>query len=446
MTYMPQSEKGQEYVQRFGETLSPLTAPAEYMGQQAMDITGSPLYATGVEMIGDPLNLLGLKGLGAMVPLAAKAGRKAPSTADVAEKPTSLMSGDEVFEETGIVETASPVDFNLTSDKGIQAQEKVMRAREAIQRGEATAGTTASTKLMEEMVEIPEGTIVDVRKNLNSNFNDPELENFKAQTIHSVPTLKTGKVSQSESSTGTGTAITYDAAATVKSNGVPVELRVNQTAREAIASKQKPKFPMAAVRGKYTDIEIVDPDLTLGFNPMRQNVFVDNQGYGVKGVKNGKATIVNNDVLIKLDNPENFRMVTAPDGTKIKLYDDIEYYTTETLPETKIDSDVKVVPSGLTGIAETAKDPKSIITTPKELYNGMGSERPGNGRGRYSSGGLAPLEGAPVISGATGPDPSLVSVAEKYAEAAGIPLSRQPEYYKVNRERSERIAQAYEDI
>ena len=446
MTYMPQSEKGQEYVQRFGETLSPLTAPAEYMGQQAMDVTGSPLYATGVEMIGDPLNLLGLKGLGAMVPLAAKAGRKAPSTADVAEKPTSLMSGDEVFEETGIVETASPVDFNLTSDKGIQAQEKVMRAREAIQRGEATAGTTASTKLMEEMVEIPEGTIVDVRKNLNSNFNDPELENFKAQTIHSVPTLKTGKVSQSESSTGTGTAITYDAAATVKSNGVPVELRVNQTAREAIASKQKPKFPMAAVRGKYTDIEIVDPDLTLGFNPMRQNVFVDNQGYGVKGVKNGKATIVNNDVLIKLDNPENFRMVTAPDGTEIKLYDDIEYYTTETLPETKIDSDVKVVPSGLTGIAETAKDPKSIITTPKELYNGLGSQRPGNGRGRYSSGGLAPLKGAPAIAGATGPDPRLVSVAEKYAESAGIPFSRQPEYYEVNRERSERIAQAYEDM
>ena len=126
MTYMPTSEKGQEYVQRFGETLSPLTAPAEYMGQKAMDITGSPLYATGVEMIGDPLNLLGLKGLGAMAPLIGKAGRKGTATADVAEKPTSLMSGDEVFEETGIVETAQPVNFEMPSTPGVQVQQEAM--------------------------------------------------------------------------------------------------------------------------------------------------------------------------------------------------------------------------------------------------------------------------------------------------------------------------------
>jgi hypothetical protein len=100
------------------------------------------------------------------------------------------------------------------------------------------------------------------------------------------------------------------------------------------------------------------------------------------------------------------------------------------------------------GIAETAKDPKSIITTPKELNNGNGLGRrgAGDGGGRYSSGGLAPLKGAPAIAGATGPDPRLVSVAEKYAESAEIPLSRQPEYYKVSRERSKRIAQAYEDM
>ena len=124
MTYMTPDPKGQEYVQRFGEALAPISEPAQYLGQQAMDITGSPLYATGVEMIGDPLNLLGLKGLGAMVPLAARAGRKVARTGDVPSDRTPVMSGDEVFEETGIAETASSVDFNLTSDKGIQAQEK----------------------------------------------------------------------------------------------------------------------------------------------------------------------------------------------------------------------------------------------------------------------------------------------------------------------------------
>jgi hypothetical protein len=57
---------------------------------------------------------------------------------------------------------------------------------------------------------------------------------------------------------------------------------------------------------------------------------------------------------------------------------------------------------------------------------------------------LAPLAGAPSIAGATGPDPRLVEVAERYAASRGIQLRRQAEYVKVDPERAKRIAEAYD--
>jgi len=59
---------------------------------------------------------------------------------------------------------------------------------------------------------------------------------------------------------------------------------------------------------------------------------------------------------------------------------------------------------------------------------------------------LAPLEGAPLVQGATGPDPRIVNIAKQYAEANGIPYERQQSYAKVDEERAQRIAQAYENM
>jgi hypothetical protein len=59
---------------------------------------------------------------------------------------------------------------------------------------------------------------------------------------------------------------------------------------------------------------------------------------------------------------------------------------------------------------------------------------------------LAPLEGAPLVQGATGPDPRIVNVAKQYAEANGIPYERQQSYVGVDEDRSNRIAQAYENM
>ncbi len=72
-----------------------------------------------------------------------------------------------------------------------------------------------------------------------------------------------------------------------------------------------------------------------------------------------------------------------------------------------------------------------------------------NGRNRdgsYSSGDLAPLDGAPQGAGQLGPDPRLVAVAEKYAAQSGIDLKRQGEYVQVNEVLARRIADAYDKM
>lgn len=253
----------------------------------------------------------------------------------------------------------------MGSKSGIAAL-KVQKAQELINQGKATAGTATATKKMVQPTKVPEGKIIDVRKNLNSSFDDPELSTFKAQTIHDVKKLKSGKISESESNIGTGSALSYDPAVTVKSNGTPIQLKVNQKARDSIASKTKPKFPMAAVRGIYDDVDIFDPDITLGFNPMQQNVFIDSQGYGVKAIKNGKATVVDNDVLVKLDNPENFKIVEDATGNQVKLFDDIEYYNVGNLPKTNNPSDVKVVKKNFEGIGALSKS-KALTDEPKDM-------------------------------------------------------------------------------
>lgn len=77
-----------------------------------------------------------------------------------------------------------------------------------------------------------------------------------------------------------------------------------------------------------------------------------------------------------------------------------------------------------------------------------GTEPGGRGDrgGRPEGRGLAPLEGAPRIQGASGPDLNLVRVAEDYARSIGIDLKRQSEFVQVDEDRARRIAQAYDEM
>jgi hypothetical protein len=64
----------------------------------------------------------------------------------------------------------------------------------------------------------------------------------------------------------------------------------------------------------------------------------------------------------------------------------------------------------------------------RESIAEIGTRGTGNGVGKYSSGGLTPLEGGPVRGEDTSPDIKLVRVAEQYAADNGIDLKRQSEY------------------
>jgi ribosomal protein S18 acetylase RimI-like enzyme len=66
--------------------------------------------------------------------------------------------------------------------------------------------------------------------------------------------------------------------------------------------------------------------------------------------------------------------------------------------------------------------------------------------GRRAGGTIAPLEGAPVVQGATGPDPGIVAVAEKYAQENGIDLRRQAVYVEVDPDFAKRLAAAFENM
>lgn len=90
---------------------------------------------------------------------------------------------------------------------------------------------------------------------------------------------------------------------------------------------------------------------------------------------------------------------------------------------------------------------------PKEGPGARGNERErfsagraGERRGRLPGGSLAPLEGAPNIEGATGPDPRLVEVAKQYAKKAGIPFRPQAHYAYVYPEKAKLIAKAYDEM
>lgn len=96
------------------------------------------------------------------------------------------------------------------------------------------------------------------------------------------------------------------------------------------------------------------------------------------------------------------------------------------------------------------EEPREPIVRPSTRGEERATEPPAGGRverGRgEEGGGIAPLEGAPNVQGATGPDPRLVAVAKAYAKKAGIPYRRQSKYVEVTEDRAKRIAQAYEEM
>lgn len=104
--------------------------------------------------------------------------------------------------------------------------------------------------------------------------------------------------------------------------------------------------------------------------------------------------------------------------------------------------ELKGVKSGETKPTEPTQRP----STGGDETERLSTRRAGERRGRLPDGSPAPLEGAPAIEGATGPDPRLVDVAKAYAKKAGIPFRAQAHYSFVYPQKASRIAKAYDEM
>jgi hypothetical protein len=90
--------------------------------------------------------------------------------------------------------------------------------------------------------------------------------------------------------------------------------------------------------------------------------------------------------------------------------------------------------------------PDESSVRPSGIGDGTADGRGGDGRGRDQSRSNTPLEGAPNVQGASGPDQNLVRVAEQYARDNGIPFGRQAEYVAIKPSFAKMVYQAYEDM
>jgi GNAT superfamily N-acetyltransferase len=122
---------------------------------------------------------------------------------------------------------------------------------------------------------------------------------------------------------------------------------------------------------------------------------------------------------------------------------------------TKLDAFDTILPKlyAAAGFVETGREPWNEDYKPEgwnyETFAPFNNGRPDvvfmEYRGADESASIAPLEGAPAVSGG-GPIPELVDAAEKYAEENGIPYTRQGEYVEVDEGRARRIAVAYSNM
>jgi hypothetical protein len=91
LTYLPRTETGQRYLQNTAGALETLGAPAEYLGEKALQYTGSPGVATAANVLLDPVNFIGLPGSGKATVAATKAAGRA---AMAAPRVAAEMAGD----------------------------------------------------------------------------------------------------------------------------------------------------------------------------------------------------------------------------------------------------------------------------------------------------------------------------------------------------------------
>jgi hypothetical protein len=176
----------------------------------------------------------------------------------------------------------------------------------------ANAGNKRANALIN--AEVPEGTRVGVRLNLNSTIPDSPKGLDKLQTLHK------GSFS--------GKAMSYLPFATVRN----VSFNVSQKGRTAIASRikgidtpeAKAKYPAMSVDGDYVpNKNLLDEGgdlIEIGLNPANHHLFIDlKTGQAVKGAE--EATVIGDRIYAR--GVEYWKKAEAPDPLPTQSGEDI---------------------------------------------------------------------------------------------------------------------------
>jgi len=108
----------------------------------------------------------------------------------------------------------------------------------------------------------------------------------------------------------------------------------------------------------------------------------------------------------------------------------------------RIDNDIRSERTGST--RRVAGTPDARTVSARAAAATTAERGAGDRRGVGAARSLAPLADAPIVDGATGPDPDIVAAAERYAASIGIDLKRQAYYAKVDLGRAKRLADAFD--
>ena len=286
------------------QTDAPTAKDAALFGAEFIPGVGE---AMGVKRISDAVD----EGdyIGAGIETAALGLGLIPGAGDLAGK--ALRQSTKKFRnvaplEIGASEAAQEGKFLKNYDKSIVDNMKKESSA-------ATAGTKKADALIDS--EVPDGTKVGIRLNLNSTIPNMPRGLDKLQTLHK--------------NNYSGKALSYRPFATVED----VTFNVSQKGRQGIAAKikgidvpeAKNKFPAMSVDGKLNNTrnvldEVDDEVVEIGFNPITGHLFTDlATGQAVKGAD--VATVVGDRVYAKgvtyLKKADAPIPLDATDGTKL---------------------------------------------------------------------------------------------------------------------------------
>jgi hypothetical protein len=211
------------------------------------------------------------------------------------ENPGMSFQLDGIVSEADVVNESDLALFSLPTTNKI-TQEQV---------DEALSTDKTSQRILAKGINPKTGDNVGVRLNLNV-FKNTKVP---VQTVHKGSNTDNYKKVNGVVGNFRGEALTYKAAVTIKD----AHFNTHQKSVYEVKNKIKNKFPLASVDGKYQEVPLDKQNYSgveIGFNPMKNSLFVDSDGKPVK--RADEVTIV---------------------GTKVYARGNVEYFTEENKPK-----------------------------------------------------------------------------------------------------------------